>query len=100
MLNEHLGWAEIRHPFHPLKGQRFPVLKTRRVGGVDTLLLGHVERGSFSIAREWTDWGAPSDHDDCNATVCCFDLGKLLELIELIDQLGATRPRTSSTKGA
>ncbi|MEA3104521.1 reverse transcriptase domain-containing protein [Caballeronia mineralivorans] len=25
MLNEHLGWAEIRHPFHPLKGQRFPV---------------------------------------------------------------------------
>jgi hypothetical protein len=29
-----------------------------------------------------------------------FDLGKLLELIELIDQLAATRPRTSSTKGA
>lgn len=21
-LSEHLGWAEIRHPFHPLKGQR------------------------------------------------------------------------------
>jgi hypothetical protein len=72
-------------------------LKTRRVAGIDTLLLGHIERGSFSIAREWTDWGAPSDHDDRNATVCCFDLGKLLELI---DQLAATRPRTSSTKGA
>src|SRR5260370_12306034 len=94
--NPDLGWAEICHPFHPLKGQRFPVLKTRRVGGVDTLLLGHVERGSFSIAREWTDWGAPSDHDDCNPPVCCFDLGKLLEFI---DQLGATRPRTSSPKG-
>jgi hypothetical protein len=100
VLNEHLGWAEICHPYHPLKGQRFPVLKTRRVGGVDTLLLRHVERGSFSIAREWTDWGAPSDQDGCNATVCRFDLGKLLELIELIDQLAATRPRTSSTKGA
>src|SRR5579871_584432 len=31
-----LGWAEIRHPFHPLRGQRFPVLKTKRTGGVDT----------------------------------------------------------------
>ncbi|MGH8336193.1 MAG: DUF5372 family protein, partial [Gammaproteobacteria bacterium] len=33
VANESLGWAEVRHPFHPLKGQRFPVLKTRRVGG-------------------------------------------------------------------
>ncbi|WP_420800209.1 DUF5372 family protein, partial [Paraburkholderia tagetis] len=31
VLNEHLGWAEIRHPFHPLRGQRFSVLKARRV---------------------------------------------------------------------
>jgi len=93
-----LGWAEIRHPFHPLRGQRYPVLKTRRVAGVDTLLLGHVERGSFSIAREWTDWGAPTVHDDAIAPVCCFDLGMLLELVTLIDQLA--RSRNSSNKGA
>ncbi|MEM5388719.1 DUF5372 family protein, partial [Paraburkholderia phymatum] len=29
-----MGWAEICHPFHPLKGQRFPVLKRRRVSGI------------------------------------------------------------------
>jgi hypothetical protein len=94
-----LGWAEICHPFHPLKGQHFPVLKTRRVGGVDTLLLGHVERGSFSIAREWTDWGTPSVHG-CDATVCRFDLDMLLELIDLIDQLAVPASKKSSTKGA
>ncbi|HXJ95558.1 MAG TPA: DUF5372 family protein, partial [Terriglobia bacterium] len=33
-----LGWAEISHPFHPLRGQRFEVLKKRRVAGVDTLI--------------------------------------------------------------
>src|SRR5262252_1870113 len=46
------GWAEIRHPFHPLRGQRFEVLKKRRVAGVDTLILRELERGSFSVARE------------------------------------------------
>jgi len=51
-----LGWAEIRHPFHPLRGQSFPVLKTRRLAGVDTLILRGLERGTFSVAREWTDW--------------------------------------------
>ena len=90
----------IRHPFHPLKGQRFPVLKTRRVAGIDTLLLGHMERGSFSIAREWTDWGAPSVQDAGDITVCRFDLGMLLELIELIEHLAASHPKTSSAKGA
>jgi hypothetical protein len=98
VLNEHLGWAEIRHPFHPLRGQRFPVLKTRRVAGTDTLLLGHEERGSFSIAREWTDWGAPSTHDDASITACRFDLDMLLELVALIDLLAPSRK--SLNKGA
>ena len=98
MLNEHLGWAEIRHPFHPLRGQRFPVLKARRVAGTETLLLRDTERGSFSIAREWTDWGTPSVEDDAIAPTCYFDLGMLLELIALIDQLAPSRK--SSKKGA
>jgi len=98
VLNEHLGWAEIRHPFHPLRGQCFPVLKARRVAGTETLLLRDTERCSFSIAREWTDWGTPSVHDDAIAPVCCFDLGMLLELVTLIDQLA--RSRNSSNKGA
>src|SRR6202171_3987294 len=58
--NSHLGWAEIRHPFHPLRGQRFEVLKARRIAGIDTLLVRELDRGSFSIAREWTDWADPS----------------------------------------
>lgn len=100
MLSEHLGWAEIRHPFHPLKGQRFPVLKTRRVAGTETLLLGHVERGSFSVAREWTDWGAPTVEDGGEVPARYFDLDMLLELISLIDQLAAAPSRKPSTKGA
>jgi hypothetical protein len=54
-----LGWAAITHPFHPLRGQRFEVLKSRRVAGIDTLILRHPERGSYTVARDWTDWDLP-----------------------------------------
>src|SRR5260370_37651675 len=60
LANQPLGSAEITHPFHPRRGQRFVVLKVRRVSGVETLSLRHVELGSFAVPREWTDW-APLD---------------------------------------
>jgi hypothetical protein len=55
-----LGSAEVTHPFHPLRGHRFVVLKVRRVSGVDTVSLRHPELGSFAMPREWTDWAPPN----------------------------------------
>src|ERR1700730_14657964 len=59
LSHQPLGSAEVTHPFHPLRGQRFVVLKVRRVAGVETLSLRHHDLGSFAIAREWTDWAPP-----------------------------------------
>src|SRR5713226_4888510 len=59
LANQPLGSAEVTHPFHPLRGQRFVVLKVRRVSGVETLSLRHPDLGSFAMRREWTDWGTP-----------------------------------------
>ena len=36
-----------------------PVLKRRRVTGVDTLILGELQPGTFSVTREWTGWADP-----------------------------------------
>src|SRR5262249_1874084 len=36
-----LGLTEITHPFNPLRGQRFIVLKVRKVSGVEILSLRH-----------------------------------------------------------
>ncbi len=77
----HLGWAEIRHPFHPLRGQRFEVLKQRRIAGIDTLILRELERGAFSIARELTDWADPSPHDLPGFPPRRLDAGPLFELV-------------------
>jgi len=82
-----LGWAEIHHPFHPLRGQRFEVLKKRRVAGVDTLILREVERGSFSIAREWTDWADPTLSDSLGLPPQRLDARSLFELVTLLEVL-------------
>ena len=86
-----MGWAEIRHPFHPLRGQRFEVLKVRRLAGVDTLILRELERGSFSVAREWTDWADVPAYDLLGLSPPRLDANSLFELVTLLEQLD-TRP--------
>jgi hypothetical protein len=83
----HLGWAEIRHPFHPLRGQRFQVLKEHRTAGIDTLLLRELERGTFSIAREWTDWADPSPYYSLGLPPRRLDIHSLFELATLLEEL-------------
>jgi hypothetical protein len=43
------------HPFHPLKGQRFAILKIRRVAGREVLSLYDDKRGSLPFPSDWTD---------------------------------------------
>src|SRR5438874_5394912 len=85
--NEHLGWAEIRHPFHPLRGQRFPVYKACCIGGVAALRLGGPEGGNFIVPREWTDWAAPSFRDSLGSAPRRLEANSLLELAALVELL-------------
>src|SRR5580704_4727689 len=61
LSNQPLGSAEVVHPFHPLRGKRFDVLKTRRVAGIERLSLQDPILGSFAMPREWTDWASPDE---------------------------------------
>ena len=87
-----LGWAEISHPFHPLRGRRFEVLKKRRVAGVDTLILRELERGTLSVPREWTDWADPSPYDSLTPPSHRLSADCLFELVALLDALAASSP--------
>ena len=90
-----LGWAEISHPFHPLRGRRFEVLKKRRVAGIDTLILRELERGTLSIPREWTDWADPSPYDSLTLPPHHLAADGLFELAALVDALSASRSSPS-----
>ena len=95
MPHSPLGWAEISHPFHSLRGRRFEVLKKRRVAGVDTLILGELERGTFSVPHEWTDWADPSPYDSLTLPPHHLAADCLFELAALVDALSASRSSAS-----
>ena len=88
-----MGSAEITHPFHPLRGQRFVVLKIRMISGAERLSLRHVEMGSFAVRRDWTDWalpGTPNVTTDGHPPLF-IDASGLLALAELVQSLTHSR---------
>jgi hypothetical protein len=94
-----LGWAKIRHPFHPLRGQIFLILKKLRIAGVDILVVRGAEDSNFQVAREWTDRGDPYLYEMLGVSPLRFDVDLLLELVDLLEQLAPASPK-SYLKGA
>ncbi len=78
------GSAEITHPYHPLRGERFPILKSRCVRGVECLILQGSASGTFSVPRAWTDRAHPDAYSDANLPRRFFRLESLLQVVELI----------------
>ncbi len=91
-----LGSAEITHPFHPLRGQRFAVLKIRKISGAERLSLRHAEMGSFAVRRDWTDWAPPGSLSEAanNNPPLVIDASGLLALSELVLSLNRNKMRT------
>src|SRR5208282_210553 len=87
LSNRPLGSAEVVRPFHPLRGQRFVVLKVRHVSGVETLSLRHADLGSFAMPREWTDWAFPDGQRSGGGAPSLVDAFGLVALAELIASL-------------
>jgi Family of unknown function (DUF5372) len=79
-----LGWALITHPFHPLKGQRFAILKIRKVAGREVFSLYDDQRGSLSIPRDWTDQATLSADAGLIEPAPILDARCLLKLRDLV----------------
>lgn len=78
--------AEITHPFHPLKGKNFVILKSRSVAGVETLVLRESARGTFAVPKEWTDQADLCAAGSLDGRISIFDPKCLLALVRLIHE--------------
>ena len=81
-----MGSTAITHPFHPLRGQRFPVLKIRRVSGVPCVSLRHADRGSFAVPQEWTDWGIAEPPYAPSLVIDAFGLSDLAAIVDFLNR--------------
>jgi len=79
-----LEYAEITHPFHPFVGQKFPILQTRRVSGIETLVLKGSSRGTFTVMKEWTDQDQSVVHHSSLCEGSILDYQALLALTEIL----------------
>jgi hypothetical protein len=74
----------ITHPFHPLAGQRFAILKVRKIAGQDVLSLFDEKRGSLTMPRAWTDQAEPCPFAGLPEAAPRLDVRCLLKLHELV----------------
>jgi hypothetical protein len=88
-----LGSATITHPYHPLRGQSFVVLKARRVGGVQTLILRGAADDSFAVPLAWTDRAEPSPWTALKKFPPFLHAPHLSALVELLDLLSPPEDR-------
>jgi hypothetical protein len=58
--------------------------------------LRECERGSFSVAREWTDWADPCPYAALGLPARQLDATSLFELVSLLEQL--IRPEQKGSK--
>jgi hypothetical protein len=81
------GSVEIVHPFHPLRGQQFAILKSRCVRGVECLVLKGSEAGTFAVPRDWTDQARPDVYRDAGVVPHFLKLEALLSIVELSNSI-------------
>ncbi|MDR1635597.1 MAG: Y4bD/Y4pK family protein [Bifidobacteriaceae bacterium] len=79
----------VTHPFHPLSGQRFPLVEARRAGGEARVFF--VDGGGVlrSLPAAWTDQGAPDPFVVVAAGRSALRFGDLVDLAAMVD---AARP--------
>ena len=82
---------EITHPFHPMRGKRFSVLKSRCVRGVECLVLKGSESGTFAVPRDWTDQAWPDAYRDAEVAPRWLKLEGLLAIVELSKSISKER---------
>lgn len=84
--SKYLGYATIRHPFHPFSGKRFKILFTRKSSyGKYFLSLDNIKVGPLYIPIDWTDKAEPTLYDHISISERpILSYSKLQELSKLI----------------
>ncbi|SCA64257.1 Uncharacterized protein SCG7086_DD_00010 [Chlamydiales bacterium SCGC AG-110-P3] len=81
---ESSGSITITHPFHPLRGQTFEILRSRSINESEVFSLKKSSGGTIAVPRDWTDQRLPSGDSSI------LDIECLLKLIKLLTDISKT----------
>ncbi len=77
-------FAEITHPFHPLHGQKFAILKSRKLAQRDEISLKGSHRGTIVVPRDWTDRSDPNPYTCLGGPLPILSYERLCAIVDLI----------------
>jgi hypothetical protein len=91
ILNPLLGNVTITHPFHPLNGQNYTVLKIKDVNGSRLYSL-YTDSGVICIPEAWTDrqFQRKQEPDLHMLHYNAFTLNELAQFIQILDDFSKT----------
>jgi len=77
--------VEITPPFHPVRGQRHPLVTSKKWEPRDLLSLAVIGRGTLCVPREWTDRADPVAYSSHGPVLLSYE--RLVELAEFLTHL-------------
>jgi hypothetical protein len=80
--NNNFGNLTITHPYHPLNGKSFDILKIKQINGARRYSL-HVDNDILCVPESWTDRCAIQSNQ-VELGTAIFDMRHLTELVELL----------------
>jgi Family of unknown function (DUF5372) len=84
-FNELSDFVEITHPFHPFRGQRHPIVTSKKWEQRDHLSLAVIGRGTLCVPRDWTDRADPIVYSSHGPLFLSYE--RLVELAEFLTHL-------------
>jgi hypothetical protein len=89
-----LGYIEITHPYHPLRGQKFKILTVYKKGDQEILnIYNPATNGNMGIPRHWTDRAYPEENIESPVILSCPHLLEIVKLLEYLDQNIIQKPK-------
>jgi Family of unknown function (DUF5372) len=76
--------VRVTHPFHPLSGQRLPLLHRGHTGEERWVVLQRPDGSVLRVPTEWTDLRTPDGYGDVARGRSRFRLPDLLKLAESV----------------
>jgi len=84
-FNELSDFVEITHPFHPFRGQRHPIVTSKKWEQDNLLSLAVIGQGTLCVPREWTDRADPVVYSSYGPVLLSYE--RLVELAEFLIHL-------------
>ena len=78
---------EVTHPFHPLRGQRLPLVVYQRNWGDDRVYFKHDSGCLIGLPVQWTSLSAPDPFVILSEGRSAFRCDDLLALARMIEEL-------------